>query len=605
MPQKLIIILLLTLAATGFVLGQTVSPAKTDEADEKLRKEAVIFLRETVAEVGAMRSLENRISFGAELASLMWLHDAKEGRQMYSQLVSDYQTLAVGLDAKLNEIAAAEAVENDDDTSVTAGLFADPTAKMLNQRKMTKALEMRKQIALSLAEHEPDMALDFYNGSVALLTSAYVKEAISSNDRYFELQLMTQIAEGNAAKAAQLAMKSLDEGVNFQHIELLKKVYAKDAEKGIELAAAMSKKIRSSKESSMESYVVASLVNFAEETTAKPAKGPAKKPLMSFSEIRDLVEFMAARMLAGEDDGGGVTSNMDLFEKYTPTRAAQIKAKIRGISVNSGGYGTNAGWAGNMAANAMANAANAMANTAYNSASPAETAALERRAKAAEARLEAEKKLMEDVASLTTKPLPKEERDKIITQARKIITKTPGREQRITALSMLAAQVAKAGDKELAGEIMKDAEAASVAQPKNYQDYMLHWMLISGYSDVNPDRAFTMLNETILRLNDTIAAFVKSAEFMDAQGEILSDDEVQVGQFGGSMLKSLTRELKIATPTLRNLTKANFEKTRAITNAFDRREVRVLAKMLIVRTVLDKDGDKDEAELLRPMNIEP
>jgi hypothetical protein len=602
MPQKLIIILLLTLAAASFSAGQTISPAKTDEADEKLRKEAVAFLRETVAEVGAMRSLDNRISFGAELASVMWLHDAKESRQMYTQLISDFQTLAVGLDTKLNEFAQAEAAAgDDDDTPVTAGLFSDPTAKSLTQRKMSKVLEMRKQIALSLAEHEPDLALDFYNGSVALLTSAYAKEAIGSNDLYFQLQLMNQIAEANAAKAAQYALKTMDEGVNFQHIELLKKIYAKDADKGIEFAAAVVKKIKGSKESSIEPYIITSIVSFAEQTAVKPAKGNTKKPVMSTSDIRDFVEFYAARVLEGDVDGGPMVQGMDLIEKYTPTRASQIKAKYRNTAV---AYASNNSSTIYANINAMANAANYAANAKSDyGMSPAEAAALERRTKAAEAKLEAEKKMMDDVASLSTKPLAKEEREKIIAQARKIIAKTPGREQRITALSLLAAQVAKAGDKELAAEIMKDAEAASVLQPKNYQDYLLHWMLIAGYSDVNPDKAFTMLNDTILRLNDTIAAFVKSAEFIDAQGEILSDEgEVQVGQLGGSMIRSLTRELKIATPTLRNLTKANFEKTRAVTNAFDRREVRVLAKMLVVRAVLDKDSDKDEAELMGSMD---
>lgn len=608
MPQKLLPILLLTAVCAALTFGQATTPKKNDEADEKLRTEAVAFLRETVAEVGAMRSLENRISFGAELASLMWFHDAKESRQMYTQLVNDFQTLAVALDAKLNEAAAAEAaaIDEDDDTPVTAGLFSNPTAKSLTQRKLSKVFEMRKQIALSLADHEPDLALDFYHNSVATLTSAYAKETVGTKDAYFELQLMNQIAEGDAAKAAQYALKSMDDGINFQHVELLKKVYKKDTDKGIELAAAMVKKIKASKAGSIDSYVISSIVGFAEETAVKPAKGEAKKPVMSTSEIRDLVEFLAARVVADDEGSGQLMENLDLFEKYTPTRAAQIRAKLRGTAVtyNGANYVSNAATAANRAAAiAMETAANSMALSTV--ADPAVTAAAERRAKAAEARAEAERKAMEDVANLSTKPLPKEERDKVVAQARKIIAKTPGREQRITALSLLASQVARAGDQELAGDIMKDAESAAVPQPKNYQDYMLHWMLIAGYSEVNPDKAFTMLNETILRLNDTISAFVKSAEFMDAQGDILSDEgEVQVGQLGGSILRSLTRELKIATPTLKNLTKANFEKTRAVTNAFDRREVRVLAKMLVVRTVLDKDGGDDEEEMLRKLQVD-
>lgn len=145
---------------------------------------------------------------------------------------------------------------------------------------------------------------------------------------------------------------------------------------------------------------------------------------------------------------------------------------------------------------------------------------------------------------------------------------------------------------------MKEAETFVGSQPKNYQDYMLVWMLISGYAEVNTDKAFPMLTDTIVRLNDTIAAFIKAAEFVDAQGEIMDDGEVQVGQFGGAMLRGLTKELKIAEPTLRSLAKADFAKTKAATNTFDRAEVRILAKMLVIRTILGKEkGSPDDPDI--------
>ena len=83
------------------------------------------------------------------------------------------------------------------------------------------------------------------------------------------------------------------------------------------------------------------------------------------------------------------------------------------------------------------------------------------------------KRLMDDIKDLGSKPLPKEERDKVVAQARKIISATPGKDKKIVALSLLAAQVAHAGDKDLADEIMRDAERLVNPQPKNYQDFLL------------------------------------------------------------------------------------------------------------------------------------
>jgi len=199
---------------------------------------------------------------------------------------------------------------------------------------------------------------------------------------------------------------------------------------------------------------------------------------------------------------------------------------------------------------------------------------------------EREKKLFEDMKKLGEAKLPKEERARIVAQARKIIMQAQGRDKKVGALSALAAQVASAGDKELAGEIMKDAEALVNPAPKNYQDFLLSWMLASGYASSNPDKAFPILEETIGRANDTLSAFIKVGEFIDVAEEMIVDGEVQVGAFGGQMVRGLTRELNIADGTIVVLAKADFAKTKALTNRFDRAEIRVLAKMMVLRAVL-------------------
>lgn len=590
MPRKIMLSLIFLITA-GLASAQTTTDTAKAEEKEKLRKAAVEFLRETMAEVNGMRSLENRLSFGAELGSLMWFHDEKEAKAIYLGVTSDFRRLLFEFDNQMNQITAAEESEEaeTDDHSPVSFIFGGGGSKANIERKLQKALEMRQSIALSLAEHEPDMALSFYYDSITAITNKDFVNRAKDRDSGFEVQLMSQVAETNAAKAAQFGAKALDKGFNYQHLELLKKIYGKDPEKGIEFAGAVVSRYKSSKMEGSDTWVLHSLIEWAEGTGPTPTKTD-KKPVLDKSQLRDLAEVLASAVLAadGEGEGGDFGGMyMSTFEKYTPTRATQIKAKYRSRGVTFTGA--------NAAANAAASAANAMANVASTMANVAvPDPALERRAKAAEERLEAERKLMEQVGTMTSKNLPTEERNKIVEQARKVIAKSGGRDKKIIALSMLASQVAKAGDKELAAEIMKDAESLAAPQPKNYQDYLLNWMLITGYAEVDTTKAFPLLNDTIFRLNGTIEAFVKAAEFIDTRAEIIDDGEVQVGQFGGSMLRGITKELKIAEPTLRNMARADFAKTRAAANTFDRPEVRVLAKMLIIRTVLsEKEGQKD------------
>ena len=297
--------------------------------------------------------------------------------------------------------------------------------------------------------------------------------------------------------------------------------------------------------------------------------------MYTFGELRDLAELLAQALLnrSGDEDSIG-SGYLETIQKYSPVRAAQIRAKFK-ISNRGSGYAVA------NAMNAAAVAMNTAANSAYrgysNSNMDSNT----------EEREQKERAVMEGVQKLATKELPKEEREKIVTQARKIILQTPGRDKKIIGLSMLATQVSKMGDRELASEIMRDAQSLVNPSPKNYQDFILTWMLASGYASADPDKAFPLLEETIGRANDTLAAFVKVGEFVDIAEEVIQDGEVQVGAFGGQMVRGLTKELGMADSTIQVLAKADFGKTKGLTNRFDRAEIRILAKMMVLRAVLD------------------
>ncbi|MBK9155629.1 MAG: hypothetical protein IPM25_15700 [Chloracidobacterium sp.] len=244
----------------------------------------------------------------------------------------------------------------------------------------------------------------------------------------------------------------------------------------------------------------------------------------------------------------------------------------------------------------MSLAVNTMANAVANSNSYSERERRER-----EARELSEKELQANIEKLANKELRKEERARIVGQAKRIVMQTAGMDKKVMSLSALAATVAKAGDKELAAEIMREARGLVNPLPKNYQDFLLTWLLAAGYAEADPERAFPLLEETIMRANETLAAFIKVGEFIDVAGEMIDEGEVQVGSFGGGMIRGLTNELGMADATLRTLAKADFKKTRDLTSRFDRTEVRILAKMMILRAVL---GEKKAAPAETPDETE-
>jgi len=489
------LLVLLFAAAVG---AQTPPDTKKAEADEKRLKEAVEFLRETSMDVNNMRSIENRISFNAELASLMWFHDDKEARSMYAGVISDFRQLLTEYDLLLN--APQVGAEEEDSGGF---LFGGPGRSPV-ERKFRVAMAVRQQIAMTLAEHEPEMAFAFYYDCVSLITNPEKRKLLESSDKYFEFQLLRQIAETNASKALQYGVESLKNGVESQHIELLKKIYQKDADKGVDFGAAILSKLKSDRTKIKNSYLYSSLLSFGSENIEASKKAGGKKAVYSQNDLRDIADQFGQFLL--ESDDAISEQWADVIEKFAPARAVQVRSKARRAKGETRAYGTNA------ANTAAGGVAKAYGDPVSNSNTPRRVDPDEERAdREREERAKAEQKMMEDVKKLGTKKLPKEDQERIVAQARKIISQTPGSEKKIIALSMLASQVARVGDKELAGEIMRDAERFVNPQPKNYRDFLLSWMLASGYAEADPDKAFPILDDVISRANETISAFVKVA----------------------------------------------------------------------------------------------
>jgi hypothetical protein len=571
MRQNLLILLLI-LSFVQISFSQMTETKIETGLSAELKKQAVEFLRESASEVGNLRTLENRISFSSEMASLMWFHNEKEARQMMNAAVSDFKQLILQYDTQITALGGA-ASEEDTFASMFGG---DQNEKARLTRKLMKAMSVRQQIAMSIAEHDPQLALDFFAGSLQTLANVQTRKRFEEQDAYFEARLLNEIADKNPAKALEAGRKSMAKNLNYSHIELLKKIYAKDADKGADFAAEIAGKLKNKKDSGEEFYMLGRVLSLGAENLEK-AKTDGKKPMFAEQDLRDLAEIYAQTVLRRPaTEGYDYLPQINLIEKFAPARAMQIRARF--APKNAGGTGEGEG-----------------KGTGITTGSTRIEAMTE--AKVAEKNEQEE--MMKSLKNLDGKKLPKEEREKVVGQARKIIASLPNKQAKILALSGLAAQVVKLGDKELAAQIMTDAQSLTNPQPKNYLDFMELWMLSSGLTATDAEKAFPVLEDTIFRLNDTLAAFVKVGEFIDVTGEMIDDGEVQVGTFGGSMIKEVTRGLGQADATLINLARADFARTKNLTNKFDRQEVRILAKMLVLRAVLG-DKNKTAAEENQP-----
>ena len=561
----------------GQTLAQTklATEPKKPEISADLKKEAVAFLRETAQDVANLRTLENRISFSAEIASLMWFDDEKEARAMFQLVVTDFRQLLIQTDTQYTALG----VESSEEVESYDPFFgAAPTSQAKLMRKLMKAMSVRQQIALSIAEHDPQMSYDFFIGTSQAVTNPQLRQQIETGDMYFEFKLLNTIAEKDPDKALEAGRKILAKGYNYQIINLLSKIYEKDADKGAIFGDEVVQKIKSEKTKADSFYQYSSILHLGADNLEKIKDKPGKKPIFTEPALREIADLLAQEILKRDSvSDSEIKGYVSLVEKFSPVRAAQIKQKL--------------------AANNEKKASNQMVENNEDGEVMPVNPQLKNQAEIKKQ----EEQLLKDVQNLSAKQFSKEERGKIVSEAQQSISKMKGSEQKILALSVLASQVVQMGDRELASKIMDDARKLVNSEPKNYREFLQTWLLANGYAQVDADKAFPILEDAILRINDSISAFIKVGEFMDVNAEIIEDGEVQVGGFGGGMTREMLGSLGAANTTLQSLAIADFARTKALTNKFDRLEARILAKMLILRAVLgDKQKAATEIERLSP-----
>ena len=554
--KRLILSVVLLITSVQFIFPQNVENDKKDEISPELKKEAVAFLRETATDINSLRSLENRISFSSETASLMWFNDEKEARAMFQSVINDFSQLLAQYNA---QVVTAETAVDASEASFVAGGGKNNTA-----RKFVKALNVRQQIATSLAENDASLAFDFLTDTALAVTSPTFRKQIEQSDVYFQTRLLNQIAEQNPETALKYGRQTLAKGVNYEHINLLKKIYAKDADKGASFGEAIIEKLKSDGVNPSSSSYFAAILSLGFENQKAIEKTPGKTPMFSEQSLRDIAELMARQILKINGlEGEEINEYLPQLEKYAPAQAAQIRQKFA-AKIQPGNGRSDA------------------VLTARTVAPPQSGIGNEQQ--------EEQTQIMEGLQSVGAKQLSKEERQKVVGQARKITAGIKEPTERLFALSALAAQVA-AADKELALQIMDEAKNSVNLQPKNYQEFLQIWLLVGGYAQVDANKAFPILEGAVFRINDTISAAVKVAEFVDTENEIVEDGEVQIGSFGSGMTRDLLRGLGTTDTTIKSLAKADFARTKALTNKFDRPEARILAKMLVLRGIF---GEKRE-----------
>lgn len=586
MNKKIFPLIALLIFSTVNAFSQDAKVDEKSNKDKELKDKAIVLLRETRNEVNGLRTIENRISFNSELADLMWFYNEDEAKKMFENVVFDFTQLLSRYNSELNFLGGVK-----DEEELWRGRIS-PTDKTRAIMRLSKAVVVRQQIAMALAAHDAEAAYQFVSQTSQLVTDETFKKQIEQQNAQLETAIIEFMANQDVDKALALARKALKIKFRTSMLGLAEKVYAKDKDKGLEFASEIIAKVLSEvKEKDVNFQSVEKVLTFHSDLK------PGEKPIFSESSRKELAESFADVLIRAEniDEIYRMDSYVEAIERFSPSSANRLRNKFKDEIVSDALTPVDR----------MREAGRRATEEAKVAARDAVDKVEEVSKDDVDSNAEDEnEEFLENLKDGKLKDLPEEEKKKFIEEAQKILASTSNPTEKIMGLSGLAMVVKQLGDDEFASQLMGEASQLVTSQPKTYLDFMQVWTLASGYALVDAEKSFPILDDVVFRLNDTIEAFVKVAEFIDVSEDMIIDNEVQLGSFGGAMTRGLIGSLKNSDTVLRSMAENDFEKTKSLADRFSRREVRIMAKMLIMRSVLDDGKNKVSFEGMDYMGFE-
>jgi hypothetical protein len=579
--KSLTLALLILSANVAAQLPQVKQESEEEKAKarKELERKALTLLDETLQQAQVLKLAENRAAIRMQAADLLWPRDEKRARQLFRDAAADFASARVG-----------ESTRRDRSTWIL--------------------MQLRAQLLNTAAARDPQLALELLRDS---RPPASEEGAASSEfddpeqELRIEQSIMAQAAESDPKAALRLAEESLSKGVTFGVIAVLERLRRKDADAASKLAVKIVEKLRGQNltgEREAFSVAVTLLQSVVMPQSSErmfyggaARSGAAEKPkplTMEESDVRDLADLVAGAALKDSTEMGayGLMSVRPLLpelEKRVPARAAQLRQRI--AEADKTLDPRVRAWT--QFESVMAKPPDAIIEEAARM--PAEmrsafysTAAM-KLAQAGDT---------ERARQVVTDNLRGEEREQLLAvidraevaravekgdtdKARGVASGIKSKERRARALAELAVAFAAKGDKKGAGQLLEEARGLVDRQPDNEREIEALLEVARGYALVEPSKTFELIDPLIDQANDMLSAAALLEKFGQGAGFFRKGEMVMapgLSMAGGPYARYVK--------ALAELARVDFDRTRATADRFNRDEARLMARLVIARSIL-------------------
>jgi hypothetical protein len=540
----------------------TIFPQKKDEKpklSQELNKQVIELLQEVPQDIFNLQSPTNRLIYSIETAHLLWKYDEKEAFSLYQNAMNSIKKNLVQMETDSNLPENYDLVPMENSTAKKGNLklkVNDKTPNLEGQlvkkldydfmRKFDSAIKFREPLIESLAENVPILADEFLRETTQIITNDEFKISLNYQNKSLERVVALGIGKKDSTKTLEMGRKLLLHRDLDGMSQFLTEFHKIDSGKATVLAEECLKKLETTE---AVSTTIIQLVDAIEKTnTSKDSK-----PLASESKVRDLIESVATKISNKStftyNSPYTIISLLPLIEKYVPTIGMQIRLKYSNDK--------NPEIAELFKSNKVKLTNDSVSNES-------DVNDLEKADVQNQKMTNDEKKEILDVLRLELGQAKKSEKPELFFEAAKTL--------------------AKAEEKELAISLLEEAKTYSSLQIRNSNDGEFFWNLASIYSSVEPDKSFELLESAIPQLQSLLEAFVIVLPFLESGSEeLLVNGECECG-----FVKSIIEGMPASDETILNLADADFPRLKGFIYKFDRPEIRIALKVVVVKSLLNQ-----------------
>ena len=599
--STLSILLLLSLCiiplTPSYVAAQVDAKEKVQkelERRQELERKTLALLDEIVAAAWGLKLPENRSFVMASAAELLWPRDEKRARNLYWEA---FNNLGLPNDAALDDSTTRDATTKDQATKEgTPKRAASDQAQTLKQYLAMYAL--RQDFFRRVAQRDPQLALEMLRATRLRPPDSATVNYRLPDERDLEQEIANVAVARDPKKALQIARESLAKGVTFQMLGVLFELNRLSPETASEFAGDLIDKLQTS---SVTTDVIAwrtsiELLRLSRTPPDVEANDAQLRPYqlkLSDDQKRELVELLingALSLSANANPSMDISEVMPEIEQFAPERVANIKTRMAETRRTQPkelrewqeyeslvDQGTP-----EELVKAAAKAGEDVRRELYQAA--VTKAIIQNKADALRDFI---KSNVEDESQRNrlTKLLDANQIGWAVNRGdteelQKLLPLIKAKEQRAEAMAAIAMALEKKGQHEEAAKMADDALALVKVDLASEAQSNALMAVVLAYSLIDPARAFAIIEPIIDRMNDDVSRLllldrvvrsgaVKNGEIIMQQPGVISLD-LAILKFGQGVVA---------------MANADFNRTKAMADRFQRTELRLMARLLIAQAL--------------------